>query len=130
MTQHCKTTECHISPTRVQLTTSITSTVDTGKHVCNTEDQRKKEANFHTGRSVEDALVHSGLRTLVARREDLCKSFMHKLRSNNINVNNNPVAHLINNLSQGHEHNYQLRTQPINPPFTRTGNQFMFRSLI
>ena len=41
-----------------------------------------------------DALVHSSLKTLVARREDLCKSFMHKLRSNNINVNNNPVAQL------------------------------------
>ena len=68
----------------------------------------------------EDALVHSGLRTSVARREDLCTSFMHKLRSNNINVNNNPVAQLISTLSQRHEHNYQLRTQPKNPPFTRT----------
>ena len=68
----------------------------------------------------EDALVHSSLRTLVARREDLCKSFIHKLRSNNINVNNNPVAQLINTQSQVHEHNYELRTQPTNPPFTRT----------
>ena len=64
--------------------------------------------------------VHSGLRTLVARREDLYKSFMHKLRSNNINVNNNPVAQLINTLCQGPEHNYQLRTHPNDPPFTRT----------
>ena len=68
----------------------------------------------------EDALVHCSLKTLVARREDLCKSFMHKLRSNNINVNNNPVAQLINTQSQVPEHNYQLRNQPINPPFTRT----------
>ena len=68
----------------------------------------------------EDALVHSGLRTLVARREDLCKSFMHKLRSNNINVNSNPVAQLINTQYQVHEHNYQLRTHSTYPPFTRT----------
>ena len=54
----------------------------------------------------EDALVHSGLRTLVACRKDLCKSFMHKLISNNINVNNNPVAQLINTLPHVHEHNY------------------------
>ena len=71
----------------------------------------------------EDALVHSSLKTLVARRKDLCKSFMHKLRSNNINVNNNPVAQLINTQSQVPEHNYQLRNQPTNPPFTRT-NRF------
>ena len=63
-----------------------------------------------------DALVHSSLRTLVARR----RSFIHKLRSNNINVNNNPVAQLINTQSQVHEHNYELRTQPTKPPFTRT----------
>ena len=75
---------------------------------------------IYTSLTYEGALVHSGLRTLVARREDLCKSFMHKLRSNNINVNNNPLAQLINTLAQGHEHNYQLRTQPINPPFART----------
>ena len=46
--------------------------------------------------SLTYVLVHSSLRTLVARRENLCKSFMHKLKSNNINVNNNPVAQLIN----------------------------------
>ena len=48
----------------------------------------------------EVALVDSDSRTLVPRRESLCKSFMYKLRTNNINVNNNPVAQLINTLSQ------------------------------
>ena len=75
----------------------------------------------------EGALVHSGLRPLVHRSEDLRKSFMHKLRSNNINVNNNPVAQLINTQYQVHEHNYQLRTQSTYPPFTRTDR---FKNLI
>ncbi len=67
----------------------------------------------------EDALAHSGLGTLEARREDPCKSFMRKLRLNN-NVNNNPLAHIINTFSLVPEHNYHLRTQSTNLPFTRT----------
>ena len=82
--------------------------------------QKRSLRIIYPSLTYEDALVHSSLRTLVARREDLCKSFIHKLRSNNINVNNNPVAQLINTQSQVHEHNYELRTQPINPPFPRT----------
>ncbi len=65
----------------------------------------------------EDALAHSGLGTLEARREDLCKYFMRKLRLNN-NANNNPVAQIINTFSQLPEHNYHLRTQSTNVPFT------------
>ena len=45
---------------------------------------------------------------------------MHKLGSNNLNVNNNPVAQAIKTLTQVPEHNYQLRTWPNNPLSTRT----------
>ena len=71
----------------------------------------------------EDDLVRSGFGNLVTRREHLCKSFMCKLRANDINVYNNPVAKIVNSLSQVFnlaEHNYQLRTQSTNVPFTRT----------
>ena len=64
----------------------------------------------------EDAPGHSGLGILIARRKELCKSFMNKF--NKINVNNNPVAQVINALSEVPEHNYRLRTQPTNQPFT------------
>ena len=68
----------------------------------------------------EDALARSGFRTLVTRREDLCKSFMCKLRANDINVYNNPVAKIVNSSSQVPdlaEHNYQ----PMYPSLGRTG---------
>ncbi len=59
----------------------------------------------------EDALAHSGLGTQEARRE-------YHLKPNN-NANNNPVAQIINTFSQVPEHNYHLRTQSTNVPFTR-----------
>ena len=68
----------------------------------------------------EDALAHSGLGTLEARRENLCKSFMRKLRPNNNANNNNPVAQIINTFSQVPEHSYHLKTQSTNVLFTRT----------
>ena len=71
----------------------------------------------------EDALARSGLGTLMTRRKNLCKYFIRKLRSNDINIHNNPVAKLISSLSQVTElaeHNYDLRTQSTNVPFTRT----------
>ena len=68
----------------------------------------------------EDALARSGFGTLVTRREHLCKSFMCKLRATDINVYNNPVAKIVNSLSQVPdlaEHNYQ----PMHPSLGRTG---------
>ena len=69
--------------------------------------------------SYEDALTCTGLETLSSRRHNSSVKFISKLRSEEV-LDYNPLAHIARTQPQYFDHNYYLRTQPINTFITNT----------
>ena len=69
--------------------------------------------------SYEDVLDCTGLETLSSRGHNSCVKFISKLRSEEV-LDYNPLAHIVTTQPQHFDHNYYLRTQPINKFITNT----------